>query len=66
MKCKCGNDKFTAHQVLHVDVIVDGNNNFLENPNNNIEENVYHANDPFGPYRCTKCGEKYDELEEQE
>lgn len=55
-KCKCGNDKFYAHQVCHHDITTDGNGHYIE------DRGVYHSKTPFGPFVCTTCGESYDEL----
>ena len=56
MICECGNNEFNAHQKCYHDVIVDGNNMFLQN------ENIYESEHPYGPYTCTKCGKEYEEL----
>ena len=56
MKCECGNNRFFAHQVCHHEVIVNGDNVFME------DAEIYESELPFGPYYCTKCGKKYDEL----
>ena len=60
MKCKCGNDKFIAHQVVRMDVVVDENNNWIES------KEAYDSETPYGPYTCTACGEEYDELKQEE
>jgi hypothetical protein len=56
MICFCGNDKFNAHQVVHQDVIVDGDNNWESSGES------YDSNTPFGPYTCTECSHEFDEL----
>ena len=56
MKCECGNNRFYAHQVCHHEVIVNGDNVFME------DSEIYESELPFGPYRCTKCGKEYEEL----
>ena len=59
MVCKnCGSDRFLAHQVCHHDVLVDGNNNFIE------DKGIYYAAVPFEPYTCEQCGAEYDSLTE--
>ena len=60
MFCECGNDRFFAHQVQYYDVIVHGDNYWTE------DVECYEANDPYGPYTCTKCGKVYAELEDCE
>lgn len=58
MKCpNCGNNKFTGHQLVRMDVLVDENNNFIEQ----IE--IYDSEKPYGPYTCTNCGQEYDDDE---
>ena len=62
MACKCGGNKFTAHQRLYVDVVVDGDNYFVDNCASTLEQSVYEAENPYGPYTCLKCEQVYDEL----
>ena len=66
--CKCGSGTFNATQVCYVDVIVDGENNFIRDlygdDDGRDEDPVYDAEDPYGPYTCTKCGAEYNELNE--
>lgn len=62
--CTCGGVKFSAHQVSHADVIVDGNNEFLSVNGDDLEGATYYSGTPFGPYRCRKCGKEYGELED--
>lgn len=68
MKCKCGNDKFHAHQLVQCSIVVDGNNKFVKNIANGKRENfsVYEPGVPFGPYTCTNCGRQYKNLVEGE
>ena len=55
MKCKnCGNDKFVAHRLVRMDVVVDNNNNWLE------DMEVYDAETPYGPFTCLSCGQEHD------
>ena len=61
MLCKCGNDEFTAHQVCHMDVVVDGHNNWQRNTPDD-SSCCYESETPFGPYTCTKCGKEYDSI----
>jgi len=63
--CVCGCDNFYAHQQVYVDVIVDGDNNFLANAvSSNLEYSITEAGKPYGPYTCLKCGREYDDLNE--
>ena len=51
MKCPfCNGNEFTAHQVCHMDILVDGDNRFLANPNRTADTNIYESQEPFGPY----------------
>ena len=61
MKCKfCGGEHFFAHQQAYLDVIVDGENFFIENdPAGEVQGKT-----PYGPYTCVRCGAEYDELKE--
>jgi hypothetical protein len=63
---KCGNDEFRANQTVHTNVIVDGNNIFLDDDpiSSDGTKSIYHADNPFGPYQCTECEEEYAELSE--
>ena len=61
MECTCGNDKFKAHQVCYIEIIVNKNNRWESNyPNDKFC--CYNSYAPFGPYKCTKCGKEYDEI----
>ena len=60
LRCKCGCEKFFAHQRVYLDVYVDSTLQFAGNPNNNIENNIYEAEDPYGPFVCVRCGAEYD------
>ena len=55
-KCRCGNDQFIAHQIARHDIIVNANGNYQK------DLGVYDAEDPYGPFTCTKCGSEYNEL----
>lgn len=62
MKCKfCGGNRFYAKQKVFLDVIVDGNNNWIKNDRNGGE-----SEDPYGDYTCVKCGAEYATLNEGE
>ena len=58
----CGHDKFHASQQVYVNVLVSGNNHFLENTSQNMEDSVYEASNPYGPYTCQKCDLELEEL----
>lgn len=64
MKCTCGNNKFHAHQVTYIDVIVNEDGEFVSYPDDDrFELNISDTDEPYGPFTCTKCGKTYDELE---
>jgi hypothetical protein len=76
MKCECGNDMFYAKQKVYVDtdvesrseivsldIIVDENNNWLDNVDEDYD-NISDAENPESPYFCTKCGKQYDKIRE--
>lgn len=56
MTCKCGNDRFMAHQICRRDVKVDGDGDFF------ADQGIYDSETPYGPFTCTECGAEYDEL----
>ena len=61
----CGGTEFSAHQVVHVDVLIDIETGFFNgNIGGNIGANVCEADDPYGPYTCMNCGFECDELSE--
>lgn len=62
MICKCGCNKFYAHQVVRMDVICDGDGYFYDNIEEGIEAAIYDAELPYGPFQCVQCGAEYDEL----
>lgn len=65
MKCKiCGNEKFSGHQVVRMDVICDGDGNFIDNIDGDAERSIYDSGCPYGPFVCTRCGAHYDELKD--
>ena len=69
MECThCGCKTFNAHQVCHMDVVVDGNNNWESNGDGvkDAADSIYESGTPFGPYTCTECGKEYSELVDNE
>ena len=62
MICICGNDRFIGHQIIRADVIVGVDGSFLENVTDRLEDSIYDAEKPYGPFTCTACGREYDEL----
>ena len=67
MKCKkCGNNKFYAHQLCRMDVIVDENGEFEDNVHPEaMGQDIYDSGKPYGPFTCTKCGWEYEKDEER-
>ena len=62
MICTCGNDRFSGHQIIRADVSVGADGSFLENVTDRLEDSIYDAEKPYGPFTCTACGREYDEL----
>lgn len=61
----CGGTEFSAHQVVHVDVLIDIETGFFDgNIGGDIGANVCEVDDPYGPYTCMNCGFECDELSE--
>jgi hypothetical protein len=57
-KCpNCENDKFTAQQRCYHDVVVDGDNNFIE------DKGIYESETTYGPYYCTECDFEIEEID---
>lgn len=48
--------------MCRLDVIVDGDYNFVSNASTPAEASIYDSGNPYGPFTCTKCGEEYNEL----
>jgi hypothetical protein len=63
MKCKCGNNKFIAHQVVRASVIVDETGTWIDNASDTLEGAIYDSGHPYGPFSCTECNKEYEELE---
>lgn len=61
MKCKCGCDRFFAHQLLRVEIIVDENGCFDDDVGDTLEESIYDS-ETYGPYTCVECGAEYELL----
>lgn len=62
MICTCGNNRFIGHQIIRADVIVGVDGSFLENVTDRLEDSIYDAEKPYGPFTCMACGREYDEL----
>jgi len=54
----CGCEQFTANQVCHMEVIVDGNGEF----ESNVPGGIYSSEVPFEPFICKGCGAEFNEL----
>ena len=61
MICECGNKEFYAHQLCRMDIICDEDGNWVKNTPND-QSCVYDAENPYGPFTCTKCRKEYGEL----
>lgn len=61
--CKsCGGTEFTAHQIVRMDIVVDGDNEYVGPVSPDCAADIYDSEEPYGPYRCVSCGAEYDEL----
>lgn len=60
-RCSCGNPEFYAHQVCRMDIVCDGSGNWIKNTPSD-DSSCYDADNPFGPFTCTKCRKEYEEL----
>lgn len=47
-----------------MDIMVDGDNAFVQNCPEGAEAAIYDSGTPYGPYVCARCGAEYEELEE--
>jgi len=47
-----------------MDVIVDENNTFLDNPTGDGSLSIYEAENPYGPYTCMACGAQFEVLDD--
>lgn len=60
MKCvNCECDRFFAHQLCRLDVIVDEHNNWVCNDG---KSPIYDSETPYGPFTCVKCKAEYDTI----
>ena len=55
---KCGGRTIYAHQLVRMDIVVDGDNDFEDE----VPNGVYDAETPYGPYECVNCGYTLDDL----
>lgn len=63
----CGGTEFSAHQVVHIDVLIDIETGFFDgNIGGDIGANICEVDDPYGPYTCMNCRFECDELSELE
>lgn len=62
MICSCGSNRFLAHQLLRVNVIVDEHGEFEADLPEGLESSIYDSETPYGPFVCTSCGKEYDVL----
>lgn len=66
-KCpNCGHNRFSAHQVCRLDVIVGPDGEFEENLHERADLSIYDSEKPYGPFRCMKCGAEFDELKDMD
>lgn len=63
--CQCRHNRFYAHQLVRVGVIVNESGEFVGNLSNDLGSAVYDTERPCGPFQCLNCGMEYDGLEER-
>jgi len=60
MKCKhCGGDEFVGHQIVRMDVLVDGSGDYIDGIHKDISYDIYDAEPAYGPFQCCRCGAEY-------
>lgn len=59
---KCGCTEFVGHQLCYMDIIVDGDKNFIDSVSEDASADIYEVEDIYGPYTCRNCGAEYDYL----
>ena len=59
---KCGCTVFFGNQRVLAEVVVDGNNEFLDHAGH--KDDAEKLGEAFGPYICTNCGKDYGDLDE--
>ena len=55
-KCRCGGERFNAHQLARHDVVVDATGNYRE------DLGIFDVEHPYGSFSCTQCHEEYEKL----
>jgi len=60
-RCSCGHGEFYAHQLCRMDIVCDGGGNWIRNTPSD-DSSCYDAENPYGPFTCTKCRKEYEEL----
>ena len=67
MKCKhCGGEQFIAHQVCRMEILVDGEGDYIDGVHKDISLDIYDSEPAYGPFQCCGCGAEYDVLAEGE
>lgn len=67
MKCKhCGGEQFIGHQLARMDILVDGDGDYIDGVHKDISLDIYDSEPAYGPFQCCGCGAEYDALAEGE
>lgn len=50
-KCpNCGSTAFIAHQIVRMDVVMDGDNEYVDSVSPDCAADIYDSEEPYGPY----------------
>lgn len=67
MKCKyCGGEQFVAHQICRMEILVDGEGDYIDGVHKDIGLDIYDSEPAYGPFQCCGCGAEYDVLADGE
>lgn len=67
MKCKhCGGEEFVAHQICRMEILVDGEGDYIDGVHKDVALDIYDSEPAYGPFQCTGCGAEYGVLAEGE
>lgn len=63
MKCKhCGGESFIGHQLVRMDILVDGDGDYVDGVHKDISYDITDSEAAYGPFQCCGCGAEYNAL----